>query len=198
MNETGIKYLRNQTILYGTGFMACCGILSLPVLGVNLPFVGGLILGTAVSILNISFLASFTVRALSCGRSSVTVVGFAFRTLIYGVSFGFSLIVMGNTAALGTAIGFVMAYAALFYLCGVKPRLFAERARRKNAIKTLATQPASAGFDYLYENAIRNADGKRRYVLVKNFSMTKYRGGTTYVTHKQFRKLKEIRGRHNA
>jgi hypothetical protein len=198
MKATEIKYLRNQTILYSTGLMACCGLISLLVLGVNLPFVGGLILGTAVSILNISFLTIFTVRALSCGRSAITVIGFVLRVLIYGVSFGFSLLAMGNMAALGTACGFVMAYAALFYLNGVKPRLFAGSVRRKITKKTLETQPACAGFDYVYANAIRDADGKRRYVLVKNFSMTKYRGGKTYVTYKQFRKLKEVRGRHNA
>jgi hypothetical protein len=116
---------------------------------------------------------------------------------IYGGSFVIALMTMGETAGLGTALGFVTTYAAVFYLNGLKPQIV-------KIVKSFAPNADSssdadfADLEYIYESATRDADGKRRYIFIKSFAMTKYRGGKTYVTHRQFRRLKEIGRRRNA
>ncbi|MDR1027835.1 MAG: hypothetical protein LBL63_00265 [Clostridiales Family XIII bacterium] len=194
MGETGIRNLRNRAVLYGMGIMALCGVVSLPVLGVNLAFIGGLVFGAAVSALNIVLLAFFTERSLSQGKRSVAVSGFVLRMLIYGIAFVLSLTAPGRAASVGTAVGFVTTHAALFYLNGVRPWILKKIrsiARGADAAPTGDAPP----LEYIYERETRDADGKRRYIFVKSFSMTKYHGERTYVTYRQFKRLKEIRGR---
>jgi hypothetical protein len=194
MNEMGIRYLRNRAALYGMGVMVICGIISLPISGFNLSLIGGLVLGAAVSSLNIFLLGFFTERALTRGQGFLGTIGFILRMLIYGGAFAVSLTMMGTVAAIGTAIGFMTAYAALFYLSGVRPWLL--KKIRQSAVRAgKVPQEEAPVLEYVYETAIRDANGKRRYMFVKSFSMSAYRGGRTYITYRQFKRLKEIRER---
>ncbi|MDR2157178.1 MAG: hypothetical protein LBO81_05310 [Clostridiales Family XIII bacterium] len=197
MKEAGIKNLRNQAVVYGVGIMALCGLISLPVLGVNLLFVGGLIFGTAVSVLNISLLAFFTERSLLFGKPLLATVGLVLRMSLCGAAFVGSVTALGDMAGFGTAVGFVTVYAAVFWLNGVRPHIL--RIIQFFSAKADGFPRRSCGDpEYIYENAGCGANGERRYVFVKSFSMTKYRGGRTYVTCRRFRKLKEIRRRQDA
>jgi hypothetical protein len=185
VKETGIKNLRNQAVLYGFAIMALCAVISLPVLGFDPLFLGGLVLGSAVSSLNIALLTAFAERAVLSGRMPAAIIGFVLRIALYAGALGLSFTMLGVVAGIGTSAGFLTTHAAVFYLNGIKPRIFkkADREDRDAVVR-----------EYVRDDA----PDKRRYLLVKRFSMTKYRGGTTYVTHRRFRKRKGVGGRRNA
>jgi hypothetical protein len=107
---------------------------SLLFLGFDVGFAYGLVLGTAVSVVNFNILSYTSRKLLSNGHAWMGFAGYIVRLVVYGFAF-YAALRVGLVAALGSALGFMTMKLAIYYVHGV-------RAPRKTyAEGTLVTLP---------------------------------------------------------
>lgn len=171
--------LRNRTLLAGVGLMLFLELAAIPFLGFDPGFSVGLIAGTGVSALNMSLLAFLAERAIDRRKAALSVVGFALRILIFGGVLSAAAIFFGKTTALGVALGFLTVYLAVFLIRFLAPGMFSRKGDK---------------FEYAYAEGGIAAKGQRKFLFIRQYSMTTYRGGRTFMTHRRFRKMKRLQG----
>lgn len=91
---------------------AIAEIISLPILGFSLLFTAGLIVGTAVTILNFVLLVKAGEKVMEAKRAMPMVGGYFVRLVIYGVFF-VAAVKVGMHAAIGCAVGFVCLHVGI-------------------------------------------------------------------------------------
>ncbi|MDO4196708.1 MAG: hypothetical protein Q4D33_11240, partial [Prevotellaceae bacterium] len=89
-------------------------VVSIPVIGVSIPFIGGLVVGTAVTAFNFNLLVLSGEKVVSEQRTMPIVGGYFVRLVIYGIVF-FIATRFGFRAAVGCAIGFVTLHVAIMF-----------------------------------------------------------------------------------
>jgi ABC-type spermidine/putrescine transport system permease subunit II len=118
--------------------MVLCALISLPIIGLNPVFCFSLLIGTAISILNVCLMVLLTEIAVKNGNRFLPMLGMLLRVVIYAAAFLIALMQLGYPGGLGTAIGFLTVYIAIFYLNAVDIKL-AKRRQRK-AQETAASE----------------------------------------------------------
>lgn len=112
---------KSEIFKYGIAAAGVIELASLPFLGLDAQFLYGLLLGTAVAIVNFNLMAFSFWLALELGKGAVAFLGFLARLAVYGVAFYMS-IKLGLISGAGTALGFLTLKLALIYLHGFKPK----------------------------------------------------------------------------
>jgi hypothetical protein len=163
--------------LAGVAISAIAMAASLPIIGVSAYFAVGLAAGMVSGTLCVFLIGYFISLALDRRRALLSSVGFITRIVIFSGVFYAALRFGGYETGAGYAIAFLAPYVGV--------ALTRHLPSRKTDV-------------YIYEDCLRNSAGQRRHVLVKNFEMVKYCGGRRFVTHRSFRKVKEVREAENA
>jgi hypothetical protein len=118
-------------------------------------------------------------------KAAFPFVGFILRMAIFGGVFYAALRFGGYEAGAGCAIAFLAPYA------GVSFSPYLEKlAERLTGASPGAKMPAESASSRRYEDCLRDASGRRRYVLIRTHDMIRYSSGRRYVTHRSFRKLR--------
>jgi len=117
--------------LYGVIVMVLCAFISIPFIGIRPLFCLGLLIGTAVSILNICLMTFLTETAVKNGNRFLPAIGMMLRMAIYAAAFIAALLLLGFAGGLGVAIGFITIYAAIFYVNAVQIRITKRNERRE-------------------------------------------------------------------
>jgi len=160
---------------------------SLPFIGISANFAAGLAAGIVSGSLCVFLIGYFINLAVERRRAVLSSFGFVTRIVIFGGIFYASLRFGGYEAGAGCAIAFLAPYMGVVLTPSLR-KLYGKARHLTDA------EPAA----YIYEDCLRDSAGQRRYVLVKNFEMVKYRGGRRFVTHRSFRRVKEVRVAANA
>ena len=181
---------RKETILWALPFMMIFEGASLPFIGWRLEYATGLCIGFLVSILCFLIMNVVTERVLNTGKGGMVIPGLLLRIFLYGGAFYLTAVRISLLSGLGAGLGFLTAILSVLFLRGVRPMVRHRRARKAAEADGLTVGQGAGGPGWKYENAGHDGDGTRRFVLIRAFSMERYRGGRTYVTHRRFRTKK--------
>jgi hypothetical protein len=159
---------------------------SFPVIGPSARFAAGLAAGIVSGSLCVFLIGYFLNLAADKRKALFSSVGFFIRIIIFAGVFYAALRFGGYEGAAGQAIAFLAPYVGV----SLTPLLLKLYKRIKGD-----------GSSYLEEQTepytympLRDSAGRRRHVFIKNFDTVRYYGGRRYVTHRSFRRLKEMRG----
>jgi len=154
-------------------------------------FGAGLLCGAGAAIAGFALTCLFTERAAKTGRPGLAFAGIGIKFIVYFGVMAIMTITFGLWAGVGTAAGCftgpIAIIAAGVILPGIK--------RRVSAARGSAGADSGSEREYIYEEHIRAHDGSLRYVFMRGAYLQSYSGGRSYVTHRRFRKLKEIRAK---
>ncbi len=116
MNNLSVYKYKNQIILHAIGVFFLCELISLLFLKFNVHFLYGLLLGTAIAVVNFNLLY-FASRLLCKVRQGGFYLGFLVsivRLLIYGFAF-YTAIKIDYIAAFATALGFLTIKISIYF-----------------------------------------------------------------------------------
>lgn len=106
---------KNEIIKYAVFTALICEFASVLFLGFNLYFAYGIILGTAISILNFNILYFTLKRLLTHNKGAVLIFfGYIIRLSFYGLVF-YKCIQLGYISAIGAVIGFLTIKISIYY-----------------------------------------------------------------------------------
>ncbi len=130
MNNLSAYKYKNQIILYAMVVFIIFEIISLIFLRFNVQFLYGLLLGTAIAIVNFNLLYLTSLLVCKIGHSGffVSFMAAILRLFIFGFVF-FAALKVSNLAAFAAAIGFLTIKIGIYY-CNLRQRL------QKRTIKT--------------------------------------------------------------
>jgi hypothetical protein len=128
---------KTQILLCGIVFASVIWVASLLVLGPNLEFVYGLVLGTCICIVNFNVLVLAGKKALDTRKPVFGYAGYLIRLCIYGTAFYMALKV-GLLSGIGAVLGFFTLTMSIFSIHMIKPALMG----RKNVSEINATKEA--------------------------------------------------------
>ncbi|MEG1584361.1 MAG: ATP synthase subunit I [Anaerovorax sp.] len=125
------KKFKNKIGLYAVIVAGICQVISFLVLGVDLKFTYGLVLGTAVALLNFNIL-EVTLRVAMSGGSgaAIIIIGYLVRLAFYGISF-YICITTTYSCGAGAALGYLTVKVAIYYLHGFKAKFSTGRVVRE-------------------------------------------------------------------
>jgi MFS family permease len=189
-----LKKVVLATIIIALGF-ALIAVVSILTGGFGvrfcLYFLFGLLAGTLAAVINLFIMTYCTDIALNRGKKLMTVIGLVIRMVVYAAVFcgvfylfGRDEYSAGLTAGIGAGLGFLTSLIAIMWVNAALPMFRARRAARRTGSKPP---------EYIYEEVLRDGNGRIRYLLVGSQSFDIWRGNRHYVTHKKFRKLHELR-----
>lgn len=161
-----IKKFKNRIFFFGILAMLLMEIISLPFLGFNIKFLYGLLLGTAIAIVNFSILVITMSRILNGSNKFAATISYIFRLLIYGGVF-LVAINTGNMAGLGCVLGFLTIKLSIYFVYGLKP-----------------------GFKWVKEKRGRGVLHKKHYILIRDPYRVTYAAGKTISTHRRLEDYK--------
>jgi hypothetical protein len=115
---------KNRIFFHGLAVALIFEAGSLIFLGFDVGFAYGLVLGTAISVVNFNILVFTSKKVLRDGRAWMSFAGYLVRLTIYGFAFYMALRV-SYAAAIGAALGFTTLAVAIFYIHGFKGLRFA-------------------------------------------------------------------------
>ncbi|MGI6751632.1 MAG: ATP synthase subunit I [Anaerovoracaceae bacterium] len=117
-------------------------VVSLLILGWSIKFLGGLFIGTCISIINFQFLAWTCKKIVYGGKgSAVSIIGYFIRLLIYGASYYVCAKIDIIYCGFGCIAGFVTIKIAIVYLHAFKAGLD-ERKKHLAKVKGSAKEKA--------------------------------------------------------
>lgn len=119
MND--LTTFKNKIFLYGIIVMVIFEIVSLPLIGLDIKYTYGLVLGTFISIANFNILAFTLKKVLSGGNKSFIFLGYFLRLLLYGVAV-VTAFKVSNYAGFGSLLGFITVKISIYYLHGFKTK----------------------------------------------------------------------------
>lgn len=112
---TNLKEFKKEIVKYALFVALLAEIISIPFVGVKLAFTGGLIVGTAVTVLNFNLLVFSGEKVVSKGRAMPMVGGYFARLVIYGASFVLCVKLGEMFAAIGCVAGFVTIHVSILF-----------------------------------------------------------------------------------
>jgi hypothetical protein len=152
-------------------------------------FAVGLLCGVGTAVLNLAITYRLTDFAAKTGNKSIVYIAPFAKIIIYVAAMFAAAAMFGLWGAIGAALGCLAGPVAV-----IAAGVAAPWARRRIATERgLDTADADGSFEYIYEEHIRSGDGSLRYVFARGAYIQSYSGGRCYVTHRRFRKLKEVR-----
>jgi len=119
MND--LTAFKNKIFLYGIIVMVVFEIASLPLIGLDLKYAYGLLLGTFIAIANFNILAFTLKKVLRDGNKSFIFLGYFLRLALYGVAV-VTAFKAGNNAGFGSLLGFITVKVSIYYLHGFKTK----------------------------------------------------------------------------
>ncbi len=128
----GLSSFKNEITRYGILVAAVFGLASIPFLGVEVQFLYGLSLGTAIAIVNFNLMAITFRLVLEKRNRSIAFIGYLLRLAVYGGVFLISIRV-SLISALGTALGFLTLKLAMIYLHGFRAKFSKGRVVREES-----------------------------------------------------------------
>ena len=157
-------------ILYTIIAAAAAGIISLPVLGPNIPFLYGLALGTCIAVIALFIISRTVEMAADSGSRSPVIFGFVIRVLLYG---GVLYLAAGTSvfSLAGAAIGLLLPHIALYVMHGLVPVI-----RRK-----IKREPEPV---YVADTSSN--------LFIKEPWIVLYKNNRTYMTYRHYRKRRII------
>ena len=121
-NTAGLNRFKTQIFLHGLIFASIIEVGSLIILGPDLGFVYGLVMGTCISIVNFSILTFAGNKVLNTGKPVIGFAGYLLRLCIYGIAFYMALNI-SLVSGMGAILGFMTITIAIIFLHMVKPAL---------------------------------------------------------------------------
>ncbi|MBQ8151483.1 MAG: hypothetical protein IJ070_01805 [Firmicutes bacterium] len=111
---TDLTKFKKEIVRYVVVMALAAEVISLPVIGVSLMFTAGLVVGTAVTILNFTLLVKAGEKVMEQNRAMPMVGGYFVRLVIYGAVF-VAAVKFGFHAAVGCALGFVTLHVSIMF-----------------------------------------------------------------------------------
>lgn len=158
---------KNKIFLYGILVMLLMEVISLLFLGFNLKFSYGLLLGTAISIVNFNILAITITRVVTSGKKFLATISYLIRLIIYGTVFLIA-IKTSNYAGIGCVLGFLTTKVAIFFIHGLQP-----------------------GFKWVRKKKGGETAQAKRNILIKDPWRVRYAANKTISTHKRLMNYKK-------
>jgi len=124
MND--LTAFKNKIFLYGIIVMVIFEIASLPLIGLDLKYTYGLLLGTFIAIANFNILAFTLKKVLSDGNKSFIFLGYFLRLSLYGVAV-VTAFKVSDHAGFGSLLGFITVKVSIYYLHGFKAKFSTDR-----------------------------------------------------------------------
>jgi len=109
------KYALIAAILFGLG--------SLPFLGLSIPYLYGLLLGTCVGALGFSLLVAISKKTITGRKAWLAPLGYMIRMPVYCLAFFFCYAGYGIISGVGCILGILTIQAAILYIHGIKAKL---------------------------------------------------------------------------
>ncbi|MDR0519014.1 MAG: hypothetical protein LBG82_03060 [Clostridiales Family XIII bacterium] len=148
-------------------------------------------MGVGAAVLNFFIVYRIAMSAPASGGKSIAyIIPFA-KIFVYAGVMLSAVLLAGLWSGVGAAAGCLSGPAAVIVSGMAVPQARRRRASRRG----MAHGGQGASEEYIYEEHIRAADGSLRYVFAKGAYLQSYSGGRSYMTHRRFRKLKEIRAK---
>lgn len=119
MND--LTAFKNKIFLYGIFVMVIFEIVSLPLIGLDIKYTYGLLLGTFIAISNFNILAFTLKKVLNNGNKSFIFLGYFLRLALYGVAVVTAFKVSNHTG-FGSLLGFITVKISIYYLHGFKAK----------------------------------------------------------------------------
>lgn len=126
--------LKSHILIYSLVIALICEVVSLPILGWDIKFLYGLVLGTAVSIAGFSILVFTSKLTIERGKKSYSFISYMLRLILYGVAF-VAAVKVSFPAGIACLIGIFTTKIALLILLGIKPK-FDKNRKVQPAAKT--------------------------------------------------------------
>ncbi len=117
-----IAQFRNKIFICAIIIAVIAQLISLFILGLDLEFTVGLIVGTVVAIVNFFVMVICLEITLEKKKVLINTLGFLIRFALYGISFAFTVMHSYKMGA-GCAIGFFTIQLSILYLFAIKPSL---------------------------------------------------------------------------
>jgi hypothetical protein len=152
-------------------------------------FGAGLLCGAGAAIAGFALTYLSAERATKAGRPGLAFVGIGLKFIVYLGVMAIMTITFGIWAGIGVAAGCFTGPVAIIAAGVIVPGI----KRKVRAAKGLSGADSDSDREYVYEEHIRAHDGSLRYLFKRGAYLQRYSGGRSYVTHRRFRKLKEIR-----
>ncbi len=111
---TNLSEFKGEIVKYTALMALVAEVISLPLIGIKLPFSCGLVVGTAVTIFNFQLLVYSGEQVIKSKRAMPVVGGYFVRLLIYGIAFLVAL-KFGWYVAAGCAAGFITLHVAIMF-----------------------------------------------------------------------------------
>lgn len=112
---TNLLDFKNEIVKYTILMAVVAEVISLPLIGFDIRFLGGLVVGTAVTCFNFHLLVLSGQKVVEELRAMPVVGGYFIRLVIYGAVF-LVAVKFGLEAASGCAAGFVTLHVAILFL----------------------------------------------------------------------------------
>ncbi|MBK5261877.1 MAG: ATP synthase subunit I [Peptostreptococcaceae bacterium] len=119
MND--LTTFKNKIFLYAIIVMMVFEIVSLPLIGLDIKYAYGLLLGTFIAISNFNILAFTLKKVLSNGNKSFIFLGYFLRLALYGVAV-VTAFKVSNQTGFGSLLGFITVKISIYYLHGFKTK----------------------------------------------------------------------------
>lgn len=156
----------------GSIFSAVGFVVSVFIIGPSMAYVLGAILGLASGAVSVLLLKMMSILAIERRKAIISPLGMLLRAILFGGIFYVSYVFMGYAGCAGCAVGFISPYIGVCISAALAQRKKHARSRQR----TITTY-------------VTDAYGRRRFLLIRKYDMTKYRGERRYVTHRSFRRL---------
>jgi len=124
MNDD-LKTFRFQITKYTVIITVIIAVCSVPVLGVDVPFLGGLLAGMLVSIGSFIILFAISAMVLTSGNKWMASFGYLMRLPVYGLVFYIVMKTGGLLAGIACLIGFLTTNFSMIYVHGIKAKFSA-------------------------------------------------------------------------
>lgn len=128
---TNLSDFKKEIVIYTILMAMISEVISLLVIGFNIWFAGGLVVGTAVTVFNFHLLVLSGEKVISEQRAMPVVGGYFVRLVIYGVVF-FVATRFGLAASVGCAIGYVTLHASIMFTYLIVYGLFKKKTNPLN------------------------------------------------------------------
>lgn len=123
---TNLTKFRNEIILYACLMAALAEIISLFVIGPDLAFTAGLLIGTAISIIGFMILVRSGRHLLEKEKKAPVILGYVIRLVLYAVSF-FVCVRFSLRSGAGCGCGFITVHFGIIFLYGIVYNFFKKK-----------------------------------------------------------------------
>ena len=109
-----------QIVIYTLIVAILCGLGAIPFLGLSIPYIFGLALGTCVGIVCYIILTLISKKVIEGKHAWLAPAAYFIRMPLYFLAFFLSYTLKGFTAGVGCILGFLTVQAAIIYVHGIR------------------------------------------------------------------------------